>query len=110
VTLPLATTTITVKRPAAGGDPYEAASVSTVVSGVRAHIGSPSGRERIVGGSKETLDAGLDCDVCDIAHTDSVTDATTGEVFEVVWVQRRVGLGLDHMEGGLRRVSGGSNG
>lgn len=108
--IPLATTSITVKQPASGGDPYEQASTSTVVTGVRAHIGSARGREHIVGGSKETLDASLSCDPCDITHTCFVIDEATGETFEVVWAQRRRGLGIDHVEGGLRRVKGASSG
>lgn len=108
--IPVATTTITVKSPASGGDPYEQASTTTVATGVRAHIGSARGHERIVGGSKETLDAGLDCDPCAITHTSIVIDEATDETFEVVWAELRRGLGMDHIEGGLRRVRGGSSG
>lgn len=110
MTLPLATTTISVQTTAASGDPYEDAVVSAGAAHVRAHIGSPNGRERIVGGQKETLDAALDCDPCAITHLNRIVDDVTGERFEVVWIKSRQGLGLDHMEGGLRRVSGGSGG
>lgn len=107
MSVPLSTTTITVRSPAAGGDPYEEASTSIVASGVRAHIGSARGRERVIGGSKETLDASLNCDPCTITHTCTVTDEATDETFEVVWAELRRGLGLDHIEAGLRRVRGG---
>lgn len=110
MTLPLSTTTVTVRRPASGGDPYEDAAMTTVVAGLPAHIGSPSGRERIVAGSKETLDASLDTDPADIRHVDRIFDDVTGDQWEVVWAQARRGFGLDHVEGGLRRVTGASSG
>lgn len=99
--LPLATTTVTVKRPA-NGDPYETASLSTASSGTPAHIGQPSGSEVQRGGELETItdvllaDAGLD-----LRHTDLLVDEATGQEYRVAWVRERQGLGLDHVKAGL---------
>jgi len=111
VSLPLATTTVTIRRPEGGDDPYEADRGSLVVRGRRAHIGSPHGSETIVGGSKEVVDAvlRLDPSPC-LTHRDLVTDDGTGECWSVVWVRQRQGLGLDHQAVGLRAVKGGADG
>lgn len=111
MTLPLATTTITIKRVLADlstTDPYEATAVpETIASGIRAHISSPSGSE-LVGGadSQESVTFRLDCDPTDLAHTDIVTDETTGQDYRVTWARSRSGLGLDHVEAGLLQVTG----
>jgi len=108
VTVPLATTTITVLRPVAG-DPYEPSETppATVTTGIRAHISTPNvGNSRIVGGQQSVVEPRLACDPCDFTFTDLVRDDTTGQVYGVSWVQRRIGLGLDHMEAGLRFVEG----
>lgn len=103
--IPVATTTISVTRPTVADDPYDGAATSaTVASKVRAHISTPSGREQQRGGSQESIDLRLDCDSVDLQHTDVVVDDTTGETFQVVWAESRVGLGLDHVEAGLRRT------
>ena len=103
--LPLATTTITVRRPSVADDPYDGAeTVATVAAGVAAHISTPSGREQRQGGSQETVDFRLDCEPVDLRHGDRITDAASGETFEVVWAQPRTGLGLDHVEAGLRQA------
>lgn len=107
----LTTTTVTIKRPATG-DPYEtAASETTVASGVRAHISSPTGSEQAVGGQLEQADAVLLCESGHgIAHTDLVDDDETGERWRVVWVRDRQGLGLDHTKAGLVAFRGGAVG
>jgi hypothetical protein len=105
------TTTVTITRPTASGDPYEAATVTTVAAGVRAHIGSPSGTDQHVGGDKEVISA-----VCyvpagtDVVRSDLIADDQTGTAYSVVWSTRRRGLGLDHVQVGLRTVQGVSNG
>lgn len=105
--LPLATTTITVLRSNQDGtrDAVDGVTFSTLVSGVRAVIGSDSGRETNVGGSSESVDARLDCDPCDLRHGDRITDETTGETWGVSWVRRRIGYGLDHMAAGLLAIT-----
>ena len=107
--VPLATTTIAVLRaPAdASRDPYDVQpEPETVASGVRAHISSPSGRERVAGGSQEVVEFRLACDLTDLRHTDRVQDEQSGATYEVVWARARQGLGLDHVEAGLRQVNG----
>ena len=108
--VPLATTSIAVLRVPtdATRDPYDAQPApETVVSGVRAHISSPSGRERVAGGSQEVVEFRLACDSVDLRHTDRVQDEQSGAIYEVVWARSRQGLGLDHVEAGLKQVSGG---
>jgi hypothetical protein len=108
--IPYATTTITVLRVPADPardpeDPQpEAAAVAT---GVRAHISTSNGREEIEGASTQEIVAfRLSCDPTEILKDDQVRDDSTGEVYEVAWARERRGLGLDHMEGGLRQVRG----
>lgn len=95
MSLPVATTTITVER-GTGGDAYDGQTFSTVHSGVRAVIGSPSGAETNQGGSSEQQTARLNCDPIDLRHTDRVTDDQTAITYEVTFAARRLGLGLDH--------------
>lgn len=105
----LATTTITVLRVAddPDRDPYDPPpAASEVATGVRAHIGSATGREQAVGGQQSVTDLRLVCDPVDLRHTDQVRDDTTGETFEVVWVKQRTGLNLDHTAAYVRHVEG----
>lgn len=100
------TTTITVRRPGTA-EPHEGnGTPTTVASGVPAHIGAPSGSERRDGASQESITDQLSAEPVALLHTDIVVDDVTGATFEVVWVQQRIGLGLDHTVAGLRRVSG----
>lgn len=110
MSIPLTTTTVTIRRPEGGDDPYEADQARLVARARRAHIGSPRGSEKIVGGSKEVVDAvlRLDPQPC-LTHRDRITDDGTGECWEVVWVRQRQGLGLDHQAAGLRAVKGGAD-
>lgn len=105
--LPLATTTITVLRSDQDGtaDAFDTLTYTPVAANVRAVIGSESGTETNTSGSSENLGFRLDCDVCDVRHDDRIEDENTGDVFEVEWVWLRTGLGLDHMEGQLRRIT-----
>lgn len=106
MTIPLATTTIAVYRPA-DGDPYDTSSGLTLsASGVRAQFSSPGGSDAIVDGERVSVDMRLDCDVCDIGYQDRITDESTNEEWDVVWARLRAGLALDHIEAGVRRVQG----
>jgi hypothetical protein len=107
--IPAATTTITVRRVPAddtrdGYDPLPAP--STVATGVRAHLASPSAREDRGGGTRQALTARLLCDPVDLTHTDTVVDDTTGLEYAVVGVVQQVGFGLDHTAAGLLLVDG----
>lgn len=106
--LPLATTTVTIVETASSGDPYEDATPTTLATGVRAVIGSPSGRDLCVGGEQSIIHAVADVDGMLVTHTCQLIDETTGDRWAVAWVQRRVGLGLDHQHCGLTRVTGGA--
>lgn len=104
-----ATTTITVLRVPEdlNRDPYDPEPDPVeVAAGVRAHIGSPSGGERVSGGEQSRTDLRLTCDPTDLRHTDQVRDDTTGETFETVWVKQRTGLGLDHVTAFLQHIEG----
>lgn len=108
MSIPLATTTISVLRADIDGvDPYDPApAASTIATGVRAVISSPSGSENIVGAEQETVTFRLDCDPTNLTHHDQVVDETSGETFDVVWARQRSGLGLDYTQAGLRQVQG----
>jgi hypothetical protein len=109
VSIPLSTTTITVRRLS---DPAREKDSSEIVpedyfplaTGVRAHIYPVSGRGAVVGGSQEVIDFRLTCDPTDLQHTDLVDDAS--RTYLVVWSVLRQHPALDHVEAGLRTVSG----
>lgn len=107
MSIPLNTTTITVRRSNQDGtlDAIDGVTYTTLKSGIRAVISSPSGAETNAGGSSEDTTASLACDVTDIRHTDRILDETTGETWEVSWARLRAGLGLDHMTAGLRSIT-----
>lgn len=108
MTIPLATTTISVHRYNLDDvDPYDPPPTPTTVAvGVRAVISSPSGTEQVAGGQQEIVTFRLDCDPVDLQHRDQIVDDTTGDVFDVVWARDRTGLGLDYTQADLRRVAG----
>lgn len=107
MSIPFNTSRISVIRPNPADEPYEpAGEPAVVVSGIRAVISRATGAEAVVGGDQEIVHWKLDCDPCDINHHDQVRDDDTGDVYQVVWARLRRGLGLDHVEAGLRQVEG----
>lgn len=110
MTLPTATTFITVLRSPtdATTDPLDPpAAAQEVMSGVRAVISAPRGSERVEGSSQEVIQWRLNSDTVDIKHTDQVRDEKTGELYEVVWASLLgKGQDLEHIEAGLKQVSG----
>lgn len=102
----LATSTATIERPDADGDPYEAAAVVTVASQVPAHLSEPTAEARTVGGSKETIDAVVYLPAGqDVTRYDIITlDGT--EQYQALWVVGRSGLGLAYTSVGVRRSAG----
>ena len=109
MSVPLHTTTITVLRVPANParDPYDAKPVAELIaSGIRAHISTPRGREQTAGGSQEVVEFRLSCDSVDLRHTDQVRDEQTDALYEVTWARDRQGLGPDHVEAGLKQVTG----
>lgn len=116
MTIPLATTTITIKRPPAsadGTDPYEgSAALDTVATGIRATFSSPGGLVGSAGRateSQEVVDWRLLADPCDLQHYDTVVDDTTGAEFGVIWARARVDPDdgdLDHVVAGVDEIDG----
>jgi hypothetical protein len=107
VAIPLATTTIAVLSGSTSGDPYESQPGDTAsATGIRAHISTSTGGETVRGGQQEEVTFRLSADPVELTHTDRVKDEKTGEVYEVVWTRPRTGLGLDHVQAGLRQIRG----
>lgn len=110
--IPVATTTISVLRDTTVDDttdPYDSpdsGEPEAVATGVRAVISSPTGRERNIGGTQSQVEFSLSCDPTDLKHTDLVLDEVTNLRYQVVWVTRRNGLGLEHTRAGLKMVEG----
>ena len=104
MTIPGATTTITVQSPIQA-EPYEALTWATVAAGVRAVIGEPDGRESTATGAASTVTDRLTADPVALTHDMQVIDDTTGDIYAVVWAVRRIGLGLEHTTAGLRKVN-----
>jgi len=106
----VATTTISVLRVPADPerdplDPQPPAEV--IASGIRAHISTARGSEEVAsGGSQEVVYFRMSCDPTDLQHTDQVRDEQTDEVYDVLWARERRGLGLDHVQAGMKQVAG----
>ena len=101
--IPISTTTISVLSHSQA-EPYEVETWAVASTGTRAVIGSPSGREGMVTGSAEVVDAWMSADPVSLSHGQRVQDERTGATWDVVWVQARSGFALDHTRAGLRRV------
>lgn len=104
----LATTTISVQRLPAdtSRDGYDDVPARTTVkTGLRAVIGSPSGRETITTGNRTVATFTLNSDPFDFEPTDRVTDEATGDEYDVIWTRTRSEL-IPHTEGRLQQASG----
>lgn len=109
--IPIATTTITVKRVPADDtrDGYDTPPAAvTIATGVAASIGAPSGSQNITTGDRTVVTFKLTCDPTDLQADDSVVDDTTGEEYRCIWARQRQGLGLDHTTAALEQVEGAS--
>jgi hypothetical protein len=109
VAISVATTTITVEavEDDPDRDPYDPEPAATVLyEGVRANIGSVTGREYAVGGQQSITEPRLTCDPIGLLHTHRVIDDQTGFVYEVNWVEQRTGFGLEHTTAILKRAEG----
>lgn len=106
----IATTTVDIERPHATSDPYEAAPTVHGERSVPAHLSAPSARDVAIGGDKEVITAVCFLPIAtDVGRSDRIVDAQGG-TYDVTWVQRRRGLGLDHTVAGVRIVNGAANG
>jgi hypothetical protein len=116
VTIMVATTRITVRRPDDGsdrdpdGDGYDTPSDTEPVwtsayTGVRATIIPSAGRTGQPGDA-EFVAFQLACDPIDLRHTDLVDDETTGDTYRVEWAETAAGVaGLGHTVAGLSTVT-----
>lgn len=116
--IPIATTTITVTREARPatedplGEGYDEPedrddTAATIAGGVRAVIATGSGNGSKAGGESEQVEFRLTCDPCPLSYLDTVTDDTTGDVYEVRWATETPGVaGLGHVAAGLRTTKG----
>jgi hypothetical protein len=108
MTLPITSTNVTVYRLVNDMSDDTATPVYQVTaSAVDAVIGREGGLEKLVGGDEEDIQARGDFPFdLDISNLDRVKDEVTGDVWDVMWTMKRTGLGLDHIEVGLRKVIG----
>lgn len=109
MTLPIATTTITLLRPASaedwGGSPAEDAYVDVPGRPIRAVIGRPSGQSIAAAeGSSVSYSYPLVCDPCDISEDMQIRDNGTGFVYEVAEVGHVAAPLVGHIAATLRRV------
>lgn len=114
--IPLATTTITIKRrqndPLAdladpadeGGDPVPEFRI--VEEEVPAVLSPPTANNNMTAGNRQTYSSRLICEPADVQADDVVVDAMDGSEWMVLWARPVQALGLDHMEGQLRQVRG----
>jgi hypothetical protein len=105
--IPVATTTVTVWT-LTDTEPGDAPTLTLLVQGVPAHIGQPKGSERWApGGGTSRVDAVCWCALTpEVTATGRVVDDTTAEVWEILAVAHRRGLGLDHTRIDLRATTG----
>jgi hypothetical protein len=109
--IPLATTTVTVRRVDSDPDrdPYDTQPAATVVaSGVRATISTGRGQEDRAGSDRTIVQFRMSCDPFDggLLHTDTVEDERSGEVYEVKWAVARDALEMPHFQAGMDQISG----
>jgi hypothetical protein len=108
MSIPLATTKITVLRSPASSDfdePYSGdsdAQRTASAEHVRAVIDRPTGSAEIAGGQQNVIDYGLKCDLVDLSYLDHIRDETTGRTFRIVWFLAYP----EHVEAGIRDVEG----
>lgn len=110
MSIPLATTTITIWRVAADPtrDPYDPKPPATAAhTGVRAVI-SQSRRGENAAESQEVVWFRLVCDLVDLREADTIEDEKTGEQYQVIGPRRVSGIAAvsDYTRADLRQVRG----
>lgn len=112
MTIPLATTHVTVTRSLLDGDTdqydpdeYPDPDTAVIATGVRAVISPPTASTNLVAGQRVSFGAKLICDPTDLQASDTVTE-DNGTVWTVLWARPIKAVGLDHTEAGLRMVTG----
>lgn len=116
MSIPLATTTITVERrqaPASDDDPWDTADDTAadefvpVAQAVRAVISVRERQQPTGPGDSESVTFSLQCDPCDLTYLDQVTDDNTGQAYEVAWAVELQGVaGLSSVKAGLTTRKG----
>ncbi len=106
MTLPLTTTTVTVRRELQTGDEDEVNPPALVIGTVGAQITPTSGRGEFIGGVQQTVDARGHFNPIDVRAGDTVKDNVSGLVYRVLYIQKRYELGLNHVVAGLLRSEG----
>lgn len=119
MTIPIASTTVTIYAPGVGdldplSDGYDDPDVGVAdpvarATGVRAVISAGGARGNSgVSGEGQELNFSLVCDPTTLDYRDTVLDEVTGQRFTVEWVVETPGIGdLGHMQAGLRSAEGG---
>lgn len=95
----------------ADAEPYSGDTVDTrevTATNVRAIISQPrSGAEIVQGGEMSTVYSNFKTDTVDgLTHNSWIRDMESGDVFQVVWAQRRRVMGMAWIEGQGRIVEG----
>lgn len=123
MSIPIATTRITIKRPteaAQDADPWGSGyddppppsepvegQLAVVTSGVRATISAGGARGSSNGGESESVEFRLTCDPADLTYLDTVLDESTGTTYSVAWALTTPGVaGLGHTVAGLTTTKG----
>lgn len=123
MSIPVATTTITVRRPAEKaqeadpwGEGYDSPPLGpspeerqgdVVAEGVRATISTGSARGTSNGGESESTEFRLVCDPVDLSYLDTVEDESTGIIYSVTWANTSPGVaGLGHTAAGITTEKG----
>lgn len=105
MTLPLTTRTLRIEEPTDdSGDAFAAVTYGDATD-VLGHVGPPSG---VSDGDRwaQVTDVAYMPDDATVSDRARITDLATGYIYAVQWTQVHVGLGLDHLKVGLRRVDG----
>jgi hypothetical protein len=109
--IPVATTRVTIQRRQTKNDVdvdgYEAdpPPLNTVAEKIRAVIPGPSASVTLSGGDRVVYSSKLLTDVCDLQAADTLTESD-GTQWVVLWARHQKGLGLEHMVGEVRLVTG----
>lgn len=108
--IPIATSAITITRVEIDPtiDPTKAGDITptTIATGVRAVIDTPSASVALSFGDRIVYTARLTCDPCDLQQNDTVIDTVGDTEWRVLWTRLKAGLGLDHRVAQLRLVTG----
>jgi hypothetical protein len=125
VTIAFSTTLITIKRAElateSDRDPWERddpdteetdesgpGEIDTLATGVRADISINQGRSGGPGDT-QTIEFLLICDPTELSFRDLVIDESTGQQYSVQWANPTGTLGFEHVQAGLKSVTGFGN-